>query len=183
MRGGVKRLTVQHGAKPNDVLWSWDPSLTTTVQPIARPFMLGVIYCAHRWVKGSTFMVHVPKFSTSFQSRRSPAWVGRVALVSHTIVMTEEFATSMGSLEGFPSDATDLSILAKKWPWLNLFLKKHGTVDHFRLPIKKGKFKVAAASQGVVMWELLLNYLVRVERGPHDCIFFLPICSASCYFI
>ena len=93
------------------------------------------------------------KFCTSSQSR-SPVCIRRVALITHATVATDKFATSMGSLEGSPSDATDLSLLAKKRPQLSLSLKKHGTAKCFRLPIKEN---FEAAAQGVVMWEVLVH--------------------------
>ena len=45
-------------------------------------------------------MPHATKVPASFWSRKSPFRVRRTALVTQTIVMTEEFVISMASLEG-----------------------------------------------------------------------------------
>ena len=86
----------------------------------------------------------VPEVPASFRSRRSPVCIRRAALATHGMIMTEEFATSMASLEGSPSDATDPSLLAKQQPLLSLSLKKHSTMKCFRSPIKKEKFEATA---------------------------------------
>ena len=97
-------------------------------------------------------MPHAAKFPASFESRKSPVCIRRAALVTHAIIITREFATSMVSVKGSPSDATDVSLPAKKRPQLILSLKKHGTVKHVRSPIKKEMFN--AAAQGFMTQEV-----------------------------